>query len=174
MYRFAADYALTRGIIIADTKFEFGIDDAGHLTLIDEALTPDSSRFWPTDTYRPGTSPPSFDKQFVRDYLETLVWDKRPPGPKLPPEVIQKTGEKVRRSTAPPDRVIPRHRMPRTIALIYLAAGILWIFVTDRWVAWLDLDPQTLAARAHQQGLACHSRLRRPAVHPAPAAQAPG
>lgn len=94
LYRFAAEYALTRGIIIADTKFEFGIDDAGHLTLIDEALTPDSSRFWPTDTYRPDTSPPSFDKQFVRDYLETLVWDKRAPGPKLPAAVVQKTAEK--------------------------------------------------------------------------------
>lgn len=94
LYRFAAEYALTRGIIIADTKFEFGIDDAGHLTLIDEALTPDSSRFWPTDTYRPGTSPPSFDKQFVRDYLETLIWDKRAPGPKLPAEVVDKTAEK--------------------------------------------------------------------------------
>lgn len=104
LYRFAAEYALTRGIIIADTKFEFGIDDAGHLTLIDEALTPDSSRFWPTDSYRPGTSPPSFDKQFVRDYLETLVWDKRAPGPKLPPDVARKTGEKyaeaLRRLTA--------------------------------------------------------------------------
>ncbi|HEY0683159.1 MAG TPA: phosphoribosylaminoimidazolesuccinocarboxamide synthase [Steroidobacter sp.] len=94
LYRFAAEYALTRGIIIADTKFEFGIDDAGHLTLIDEALTPDSSRFWPTDTYSPGTSPPSFDKQFVRDYLETLTWDKRAPGPKLPAEVVRKTAEK--------------------------------------------------------------------------------
>jgi phosphoribosylaminoimidazole-succinocarboxamide synthase len=94
LYRFAAEHALARGIIIADTKFEFGIDAAGHLTLIDEALTPDSSRFWPTDTYRPGTSPPSFDKQFVRDYLETLTWDKRAPGPRLPPDVIQKTGEK--------------------------------------------------------------------------------
>lgn len=94
LYRFAAEYALSRGIIIADTKFEFGIDDAGHLTLIDEALTPDSSRFWPTDTYRPGTSPPSFDKQFVRDYLETLAWDKRPPGPQLPATIIAKTAEK--------------------------------------------------------------------------------
>jgi phosphoribosylaminoimidazole-succinocarboxamide synthase len=94
LYRYAAEYALSRGIIIADTKFEFGIDDAGHLTLIDEALTPDSSRFWPTDTYRPGTSPPSFDKQFVRDYLETLVWDKRPPGPQLPAAIVAKTAEK--------------------------------------------------------------------------------
>ena len=94
LYRFAAEHALARGIIIADTKFEFGIDDAGHLTLIDEAVTPDSSRFWPTDTYRPGTSPPSFDKQFVRDYLETLDWDKRAPGPSLPDDVVRGTSEK--------------------------------------------------------------------------------
>ena len=94
LYAFAAEHALTRGIIIADTKFEFGVDEAGHLTLIDEALTPDSSRFWPVDTYRPGISPPSFDKQFVRDYLETLDWDKRAPGPKLPPDIIAKTSEK--------------------------------------------------------------------------------
>ena len=94
LYAFAAEHALARGIIIADTKFEFGVDEAGRLTLIDEALTPDSSRFWPVDTYRPGISPPSFDKQFVRDYLETLDWDKRAPGPKLPPEVIARTSEK--------------------------------------------------------------------------------
>ena len=94
LYQFAAEHARARGIIIADTKFEFGIDDAGHLTLIDEALTPDSSRFWPTETYRPGISPPSFDKQFVRDYLETLAWDKRAPGPQLPAEIIRKTSEK--------------------------------------------------------------------------------
>ena len=94
LYRFAADYARQRGIIIADTKFEFGVDDAGKLILIDEALTPDSSRFWPMDTYRPGISPPSFDKQFVRDYLETLDWNKRAPGPALPAEIIQRTGAK--------------------------------------------------------------------------------
>ena len=94
LYQFAAEHARARGIIIADTKFEFGIDAAGHLTLIDEALTPDSSRFWPTDTYRSGISPPSFDKQFVRDYLETLAWDKRAPGPKLPEEIVRKTAEK--------------------------------------------------------------------------------
>jgi phosphoribosylaminoimidazole-succinocarboxamide synthase len=94
LYRFAADYARQRGIIIADTKFEFGVDAAGKLVLIDEALTPDSSRFWPVDTYRPGISPPSFDKQFVRDYLETLDWDKRAPGPKLPVEILQRTSEK--------------------------------------------------------------------------------
>ena len=85
-----------RGIIIADTKFEFGVDDAGRLTLIDEVLTPDSSRFWPADTYRPGISPPSFDKQFVRDYLETLDWNKKPPAPKLPAEIIARTSEKYR------------------------------------------------------------------------------
>jgi phosphoribosylaminoimidazole-succinocarboxamide synthase len=94
LYSNAAEYALTRGIIIADTKFEFGVDTAGHLTLIDEALTPDSSRFWPVDTYQPGISPPSFDKQFVRDYLETLPWDKRAPGPRLPAEILAKTSAK--------------------------------------------------------------------------------
>jgi phosphoribosylaminoimidazole-succinocarboxamide synthase len=94
LYNFAAEHALKRGIIIADTKFEFGLDAAGKLVLIDEALTPDSSRFWPVDTYRVGTSPPSFDKQFVRDYLETLDWNKTAPGPKLPPDIIQHTSEK--------------------------------------------------------------------------------
>jgi phosphoribosylaminoimidazole-succinocarboxamide synthase len=94
LYREAAAYALERGIIIADTKFEFGLDSEGTLVLIDEVFTPDSSRFWPADSYRPGTSPPSFDKQFVRDYLETLDWNKQPPGPALPPEVISKTAEK--------------------------------------------------------------------------------
>ncbi len=93
LYQYAADYALGKGITIADTKFEFGIRD-GQLMLIDEALTPDSSRFWPADTYKPGESPPSFDKQFVRDYLETLDWDKTPPAPQLPDEVVQKTSEK--------------------------------------------------------------------------------
>jgi phosphoribosylaminoimidazole-succinocarboxamide synthase len=96
LYRFAAAHALSRGIIIADTKFEFGVDAGGALTLIDEALTPDSSRFWPADTYRPGASPPSFDKQFVRDYLETLDWNKKAPGPKLPAEIIARTSEKYR------------------------------------------------------------------------------
>jgi phosphoribosylaminoimidazole-succinocarboxamide synthase len=94
LYRFAAAYALERGIIIADTKFEFGLDEAGQVVLMDEVLTPDSSRFWPLDTWRPGTSPPSFDKQYVRDYLETLDWDKRAPGPSLPPEVIRGTAAK--------------------------------------------------------------------------------
>jgi len=96
LYTEAAAYALDRGIIIADTKFEFGLDGSGQLYLIDEALTPDSSRFWPVDQYRVGISPPSFDKQFVRDYLETLTWDKQPPAPHLPPEVIAKTAEKYR------------------------------------------------------------------------------
>jgi phosphoribosylaminoimidazole-succinocarboxamide synthase len=100
LYRFAAAHALKRGIIIADTKFEFGVDADGTLTLIDEVLTPDSSRFWPADTYRVGTSPQSFDKQYVRDYLETLDWDKRAPGPKLPPQVIARTSEKYREALA--------------------------------------------------------------------------
>ena len=94
LYQEAASYAKERGIIIADTKFEFGTDDAGTLYLIDEALTPDSSRFWPVDQYQVGMSPPSFDKQFVRDYLETLDWNKKPPAPSLPEEVIRKTTEK--------------------------------------------------------------------------------
>jgi len=94
IYRSGAEYALTKGIIIADTKFEFGQDDDGKLYLIDEAMTPDSSRFWPADQYQPGISPPSFDKQFVRDYLETLDWDKTAPGPELPEDVITKTAEK--------------------------------------------------------------------------------
>jgi phosphoribosylaminoimidazole-succinocarboxamide synthase len=94
LYKTAADYAATKGIIIADTKFEFGLDAAGKLYLIDEALTPDSSRFWPADQYRPGSNPPSFDKQYVRDYLETLDWNKKAPAPPLPPEVIAKTSEK--------------------------------------------------------------------------------
>jgi len=96
IYQTCADYALTRGIIIADTKFEFGLDVNGSLHIIDEMLTPDSSRFWPADQYQPGISPPSFDKQFVRDYLETLDWDKTPPAPDLPDEIIQKTAEKYR------------------------------------------------------------------------------
>ncbi len=94
LYSEARDYAAARGIIIADTKFEFGLDEAGTLHLIDEALTPDSSRFWPADTYAEGTSPASFDKQYVRDYLETLDWNKTAPGPKLPAEVIAKTSAK--------------------------------------------------------------------------------
>jgi phosphoribosylaminoimidazole-succinocarboxamide synthase len=100
LYRFAADHARRHGIIIADTKFEFGVDAEGRLTLIDEVLTPDSSRFWPADSYRPGISPPSFDKQFVRDYLETLHWNKQPPGPRLPGEVIARTSEKYREALA--------------------------------------------------------------------------
>lgn len=93
LYKTAADYALTKGIIIADTKFEFGLID-GELILIDEVLTPDSSRFWPADSYKPGSSPFSFDKQFVRDYLETLDWDKTPPAPALPEEIVMKSREK--------------------------------------------------------------------------------
>jgi phosphoribosylaminoimidazole-succinocarboxamide synthase len=100
LYGFAAEHARRRGLIIADTKFEFGVDDDGTLTLIDEALTPDSSRFWPADTYRVGASPPSFDKQFVRDYLETLDWDKKAPGPKLPADVIARTSDKYREALA--------------------------------------------------------------------------
>lgn len=96
LYQKAHDYALARGVIIADTKFEFGIDEHGTLHLIDEVLTPDSSRFWPADAWQPGTNPPSFDKQFVRDYLESLDWNKQPPAPKLPPEVIEKTRQKYR------------------------------------------------------------------------------
>ena len=97
LYARASEYAATRGIIIADTKFEFGLDADGTLVLMDEVLTADSSRFWPADAYRPGISPPSFDKQFVRDYLETLTgWDKRPPAPRLPPEVIARTADKYR------------------------------------------------------------------------------
>ena len=96
IYERAAAYALGRGIIIADTKFEFGQDDEERLYIIDEILTPDSSRFWPLSDYRTGISPPSFDKQFVRDYLDTLDWDKTAPGPRLPPEVIQQTGDKYR------------------------------------------------------------------------------
>jgi len=94
IYKDCAEYALTRGIIIADTKFEFGLDEQGTLTLIDEVLTPDSSRFWPADQYKPGANPPSFDKQYVRDWLEASGWNKKAPAPKLPPEVIAKTAEK--------------------------------------------------------------------------------
>ncbi len=105
LYVFAAAHALARGIIIADTKFEFGLNEAGQVVLMDEALTPDSSRFWPVDTWRSGASPPSFDKQYVRDYLESLDWNKKAPGPHLPPEVIERTAEKYRealvRLTAP-------------------------------------------------------------------------
>jgi len=96
IYRFAAKHALERNIIIADTKFEFGVDAAGRLMLIDEALTPDSSRFWPMASYKPGISPPSFDKQFVRDYLESLHWDKKPPAPHLPPDVLARTSDNYR------------------------------------------------------------------------------
>jgi phosphoribosylaminoimidazole-succinocarboxamide synthase len=103
IYQDAAEYARLRGIIIADTKFEFGTDRDGNLVLIDEVLTPDSSRFWPADSYAVGTSPPSFDKQYVRDYLETLDWNKKAPGPKLPQEVIRNTAAKYREAR---DRLI--------------------------------------------------------------------
>jgi len=97
LYQHAADYARERGIIIADTKFEFGVDDNDELVLIDEILTPDSSRYWPADEYRVGISPPSFDKQFVRDYLETLDWDKTPPAPPIPADIIARTQQKYQR-----------------------------------------------------------------------------
>ncbi len=96
VYKEAAEYALTRGIIIADTKFEFGVDEAGTLYLIDEVLTPDSSRFWPADQYKVGSNPPSYDKQYVRDWLEASGWNKQAPGPELPPEVAARTAEKYR------------------------------------------------------------------------------
>ncbi len=96
LYKEAADYALERGIIIADTKFEFGVDANNQLVLIDEVLTPDSSRFWPADKYQPGRSPESFDKQFVRDYLETLSWNKTAPGPELPDDIVNKTSDKYK------------------------------------------------------------------------------
>lgn len=100
IYGRARAFARERGIIIADTKFEFGLDEAGELYLIDEVLTPDSSRFWPADEYRTGISPPSFDKQFVRDYLETLAWDKTPPGPHLPQEILIQTAARYREAWA--------------------------------------------------------------------------
>ncbi len=96
LYKEASEFAATKGIIIADTKFEFGLDDKNQVVLIDEILTADSSRFWPADQYQVGTSPPSYDKQFVRDYLETLDWDKTPPAPKLPADVIARTSAKYR------------------------------------------------------------------------------
>ena len=94
IYNEAAQFTKNKGIIIADTKFEFGLDDSNELILIDELLTPDSSRFWPAESYKIGISPPSFDKQYIRDYLETLDWNKKSPGPKLPINVIEKTAEK--------------------------------------------------------------------------------
>lgn len=103
LYAQASEYALSKGIIIADTKFEFGLDDKGVLHLMDEVLTPDSSRFWPADQYQEGISPPSFDKQFVRDWLETQVWDKTAPAPRLPAEVLEKTAAKYREAQ---DRLI--------------------------------------------------------------------
>ena len=96
LYREAADYALTRGIIIADTKFEFGVDEAGTLHLIDEALTPDSSRFWPLDTYQVGVSPESFDKQYIRNWLDSIGFNRKPPAPDVPPDIAQRTSDKYR------------------------------------------------------------------------------
>ncbi len=96
IYGLARDHAAARGIIVADTKFEFGLDEDGKLILIDELLTPDSSRFWPADSYAPGGSPPSFDKQFVRDHLERIGWNKQPPAPELPPDIVARTAEKYR------------------------------------------------------------------------------
>ncbi|OLU13730.1 phosphoribosylaminoimidazolesuccinocarboxamide synthase [Pseudomonas sp. PA1(2017)] len=96
LYKAAVEYAATRGIIIADTKFEFGLDEDGTLTLMDEVLTPDSSRFWPADSYAEGTNPPSFDKQFVRNWLESTGWNKEPPAPAVPADVAQKTADKYR------------------------------------------------------------------------------
>jgi len=96
LYSSAAEYAATRGIIIADTKFEFGLDEDGTLTLMDEVLTPDSSRFWPADSYQEGSNPPSFDKQYVRDWLESTGWNKQPPAPRVPAEVAEKTADKYR------------------------------------------------------------------------------
>ena len=94
LYSQAADFAATKGIIIADTKFEFGVDESGKMYLIDEALTPDSSRFWPAESYKAGSNPPSFDKQFVRDWLETTGWNKQPPAPVVPAEILSKTADK--------------------------------------------------------------------------------
>ena len=94
LYKLAAEYALSKGVIIADTKFEFGVDEAGKMYLIDEALTPDSSRFWPAESYQPGSNPPSFDKQFVRDWLESSAWNKQPPAPQIPADVLIKTSDK--------------------------------------------------------------------------------
>jgi len=108
VYKYAVQHAAARGIIIADTKFEFGLDGDGRLRIMDEVLTPDSSRFWPQESYLPGTSPPSYDKQFVRDYLETLDWDKKPPPPPVPAEIIEATAAKYReayeRLTGPESR----------------------------------------------------------------------
>lgn len=97
LYKKAADFAATKGIIIADTKFEFGLDENGQVCLMDEVLTPDSSRFWPAESYEVGMSPPSYDKQFIRDWLETQTWDKTPPAPVPPAEIIEKTARQVPR-----------------------------------------------------------------------------
>ena len=111
LYNRAADYARERGIIIADTKFEFGLI-GGEITLADEVLTPDSSRFWPADSYEPGRAQPSYDKQYVRDYLESLHWNKQPPAPALPEEVARRTSEKYREAY----RVLTGHTLEEEIA----------------------------------------------------------
>ena len=100
LYLQAADYARARGIIIADTKFEFGVDEEGELVLADEVLTPDSSRFWPQESYQPGKNPPSLDKQFVRDYLDSIHFNHQPPAPELPPEIVARTAEKYESALA--------------------------------------------------------------------------
>ena len=110
IYRQASEYAATRGIIIADTKFEFGIDDNGEILLIDEVLTPDSSRFWSAETYEPGHAQPSFDKQFVREYLETLDWNKQPPAPALPPEIAAATTKRYLQAF----RILTGKELPET------------------------------------------------------------
>ena len=119
IYRFAADYAAQRGILIADTKFEFGTDADGKLYVMDEMLTPDSSRFWPADQYRVGISPPSYDKQFVRDYLETLDWNKQAPGPILPRADHRRHRGEIRRGAAAPGR--HRHRPGNSATGVILA-----------------------------------------------------
>jgi len=112
LYRRAADYAASRGILVADTKFEFGLDEGGTLHLMDEVLTADSSRFWPADSWRPGESPPSFDKQYVRDYLESVPgWNKKPPAPPLPPQVIEQTAERYREALR---RIVGEELPPET------------------------------------------------------------
>ena len=116
LYAFVSDYARERGIILADTKLEFGVDEEGRLVLGDEAFTPDSSRFWPADEYAPGGTPPSFDKQFVRDYCESLGWDKTAPGPELPHDVVDRHARTVRRGVRAADRASSSTRTSPTRA----------------------------------------------------------
>ena len=168
LYAFAAEHARSRGIIIADTKFEFGVDARGTLTLIDEVLTPDSSRFWPADTYRVGTSPPSFDKQFVRDYLETLDWNKRSPGPRLPPPVIARTSEKYREALARLTSSLlahaarQRHRLCGSRALLARAAQRHRRGVDCEHGPRLDSPVDSVGRlRAPRRGGRCGARRRR-------------